>query len=103
MDIPYYCYDILLSLSLKGYVKGTNNLVNIKQNQCIRGMYKDFPDLPAKYANINDFIMDYYELYVTKGKSVNASTSETAELRKIVKACYSNDIVSALSALQQYK
>lgn len=100
MDIPYYCYDILLSLSLKGYVKGTNNLVNIKQSECIRGIYKEFPGLPAEYANIDDFIMDYYELYVTKGKSVNASTSETAELRKIVMACYGNDIVSALSALQ---
>ena len=73
MDIPYYCYDILLSLSLKGYVKGTNNLVNIKQNQSIRGTNKDFPNSPAEYANIDDFIMDYYELYVTGGKSVNES------------------------------
>ena len=103
MDIPYYCYDILLSLSLKGYVKGTNNLVNIKQNQSIRGTNKDFPNSPAEYANIDDFIMDYYELYVTGGKSVNESTFEIIELRKIVRECYSKDIVSTLTALKQYK
>lgn len=46
---------------------------------------------------------NYYELYVTGGKSVNESTFEIIELRKIVRECYSKDIVSTLTALKQYK
>ena len=96
-NIESCCYDLIMALSLEGYVKGSNNYLGITQEESIRAIKREnFLHLPAKYISIHDFTLDYYDLYIKPNEPVYEDNLMTRNCKQLIKQYYEKKVIESI-------